>query len=88
MRHPNSGCGTPAEGKNVLLAKAGLYGDALAPLGAAARQDGLSTLGLHARPESVRLRPVTPIRLECALGHEKLLLLDSIKCLKVNKKYK
>ena len=36
-----------------------------------------AALGLHPRSKSVLLRTVTPVRLECALGHEKSLLLVS-----------
>jgi hypothetical protein len=38
-----------------LLAVAGLHGDALASLGAPARQHRSPALGLHARTKSVRL---------------------------------
>src|SRR5580704_6442100 len=74
---PNSGCGiplNPREGE-ILLTEAGLHSDPLATLGAPARDDRATALGLHARTEAVRLRAVTPVGLECALRHERYLLL-------------
>jgi hypothetical protein len=68
---------TPAhsrkEGK--LLTETRFYGDPLAAFGAPARDHGAAALGLHAGAKSVRLRTVTPVGLERALGHEKSLLL-------------
>lgn len=54
-----------------LVAVARSYRDAFTTLGATARQHRLSALGLHADPETVRLRPATPVGLECALRHGK-----------------
>ena len=53
-----------------LLAEAGLNGDPLAPLGAAAGKNLLAALGLHARAEAVRFASPAPVGLECTLGHE------------------
>lgn len=61
--HPTTG------NREQLITIPGLHGNPLAALGAAAREHGLSTLGLHTGPESVRLRAVTTIGLECALRH-------------------
>src|SRR5450432_603151 len=71
------GCESSANsGKGeTLLTEAGLYRHALAALGAPARNYGAAGLGLHPRKKSVRLRAVTTVGLECALGHEKSLLL-------------
>jgi hypothetical protein len=59
----------------TLLTEAGLYRHALAALGAPPRNYRAAGLGLHPRKKSVRLRAVTTVGLECALGHEKSLLL-------------
>jgi len=77
IHDPDSGCGIATNsGKgNRLLTETGLYGHPLASLGAPARDDRLAALGLHPGTKSVRLRAVTPVRLECALGHETYLLL-------------
>jgi hypothetical protein len=54
---PDGGCGLPA-----------LFGgEPMASLLAACRQDFPAALGLHARAETVRLRPAPPARLICAL---------------------
>src|SRR5579872_6851379 len=58
-----------------LFAETWLHRNPLAPLGAAARQNLLAALGLHARAKSVLLGSLAPIRLECTLGHEKYRLL-------------
>jgi uncharacterized membrane protein YfcA len=58
-----------------LIAIARCHRDALASLGAPARKNRLSALGLHPRAKTVRLGPVAPIRLECALGHGNSLVL-------------
>ena len=58
-----------------LLPEAGLDRNPLATLGATAGNYRASALGLHTRPKTVRLRTVTAVRLECALRHEKYLLL-------------
>lgn len=72
VHDPNSGCGIAANsGKgNPLLTEAGLHRHPLASLGAPARDHRLAALGLHPGTKSVRLRAVTSVRLECALGHE------------------
>ena len=74
---PNSGCGIAVNsGKgNRLLTEAGFYRHPLASLGAPARDHRLAALGFHPGTKSVRLRAVTSVRLECALGHETSLLL-------------
>ena len=59
----------------ALLTEAGLHRHPLATLGAPARNHRAAGLGLHPRKKSVRLRAVTTVGLECALGHEKSLLL-------------
>jgi hypothetical protein len=65
--------------RRVLVAVSGADGDALASLGAAARQHGLAALGLHALPESVHLGTAAAIGLECPLRHlTPLLLLQEI----------
>lgn len=60
-----------------LFTEAGLWRQPLATFGPSAREYRLAALGLHTRTESVRLRAVTSVRLECALGHETWLLLTS-----------
>src|ERR1700680_1793704 len=73
----------------TLLTEAGLYRHPLAALGAPPRNHRAAGLGLHPRKKPVRLRAVTTVRLECALGHGKsLLLMDWISLNKANKKYK
>ena len=75
---PSSVCGNPPRpGKESLLAEARFHRDALASLGAPAREHCCSALGLHPRSKAVLLRTLTPVRLKCALGHEKSLLLVS-----------
>jgi hypothetical protein len=61
-----------------LFTESGLHRNPLAALGAPPRNHRPTTLGLHAGAKAVRLRPLTPVRLECALGHEKSLLLIRI----------
>src|SRR5271170_2212966 len=51
------------------VAMPGADRDALAPCGAAAAEHGGAGVGLHARPEAVRLRSVAAVGLECTLGH-------------------
>src|SRR5205085_8028033 len=58
-----------------LLAETGFYGDAVAPLGAAALQHRAATFGLHPPRKAVRLGAASPVRLERALGHAKTALL-------------
>ena len=55
-----------------LLPETWLYGDALASLSTTAGNHRPAALGLHTRTKSVRLRPATTVRLECALRHSKL----------------
>jgi hypothetical protein len=78
--HPDSGCVFPPipEKAGRLFTEAGLYRHPLAALGSPARDYRLAALGLHTRAKSVRLRAVTSVGLECALGHETWLLLTSI----------
>ena len=70
-------CGirTQSAKKSLFLAEARLYGDALASLGATARDNGAAALGLHTSTETVRFRTFTPVWLECALRHERTALL-------------
>jgi hypothetical protein len=77
IHDPDSGCGIAVNsGKgNRLLTEAGLHRHPLASLGPPARDHRLAALGLHPSSKSVRLRAVTSVRLECALGHETYLLL-------------
>src|SRR5450755_4190306 len=80
LRDPDSrepGCESSANsGKGeTLLTEAGLHRHPLAALGAPARNHRAAGLGLHSRKKSVCLRAVTTVGLECALGHEKSLLL-------------
>ena len=81
--HPDLGCGR-------LFTEAGLWRQPLATFGPPAREYRLAALGLHTRTESVRLRAVTSVRLECALGHETWLLLTSLQISRqmANEKYK
>ena len=64
----------PEKGE-TLLTEAGFHRHPLAALGAPPRNYRAAGLGLHPRKKSVRLRAVTTVGLECALGHEKSLLL-------------
>jgi hypothetical protein len=59
-----------------LFAEAGLYRHPLAAFGTTPREHRLAALGFHTSTKSVRLRAVTTVRLECTLGHERLLLLN------------
>lgn len=68
------GC-PPRPGKESLLAEARFHRDAFASLGAPAREHRCSALCLHPRTKTVLFRTLTPVRLKCALGHEKSLLL-------------
>ena len=72
----------------ALLTEAGLYRHPLAALGAPPRNYRAAGLGLHPRKKSVRLRAVTTVGLECALGHEKSLLLMNWVSFEANEKYK
>ncbi len=63
-----------AKGEKKLVAVTGADRDALAALGAAARQYGLPSFALHAGPEAMRLGAVAAIRLKCALRHRSALL--------------
>jgi hypothetical protein len=65
----------PLPEKGNLFTKTGLHRHPLATFGPAPRDHRATRLGLHAGEKSVRLRAVTPVGLECALGHEKHLLL-------------
>jgi hypothetical protein len=51
------------------VAMAGADGDALASGGAAAAENGGTSIGLHARPEAVRFRAVSAVGLKCSFGH-------------------
>src|SRR6266536_3572726 len=70
-------CGirTQCARKSLFLAEARLNRDALASLGATARNDGTTGLGLHTSTETVRFRTFTPVWLKCALRHERTALL-------------
>ena len=70
-----SPCPALAPPSRELLAEARLHRHPLAALGAAAREHGLSALGLHPAAKAVFLRTPAAIRLKCALGHETSLLL-------------
>ena len=72
IHDPYSGCGIATNsGKgNRLLTEAGLHRHSLASFSAPARDHRLAALGLHPGSKSVRLRAVTSVRLESALGHE------------------
>jgi hypothetical protein len=74
--------------RKTLLTEAGRYRHPLAALGAPTRNYRAAGLGLHPRTKSVRLRAVTTVGLECALGHEKSLLLMMEVSFKANEKYK
>src|ERR1700681_1037550 len=86
----NPGCKSSANsGKGeALLTEAGFHRHPLAALGAPARNHRAAGLGLHPGTKSVRLRAVTTVVLECALGHEKSLLLMNSVSLKAKEKYK
>src|SRR5947209_4433494 len=45
------------------------HGKLVAALGAAARENGAAVFTLHARPESVCLRPLAIVWLKCTLWH-------------------
>jgi hypothetical protein len=72
IHDPDSDCGIAVNsGKgNRLLTEAGLHRNPLASLGAPPRDHRCAALGLHPGTKSVRLRAVTSVRLESALGHE------------------
>ena len=55
---------------SVLVSETSAHGDAFASFGTTAREDGLSTLGLHPRTEAVGLRAATAVRLKRTFGHE------------------
>jgi hypothetical protein len=71
----------------LLLAETGLYRDALASLGAPARNHRASALGLHTRAKSVRLRAAATVGLECTLRHYETALLTGNKFIGENVKY-
>jgi hypothetical protein len=77
IHDPDSDCGIAVNsGKgNRLLTEAGLHRHPLASLGTPPRYHRCAALGLHPGAKSVRLRAVTSVRLESALGHETWLLL-------------
>jgi hypothetical protein len=52
-----------------LIAVAGANRDALASLGAPARQYGLAAFGLHTLPESMHFGTVAAVGLECPFWH-------------------
>ena len=56
-------------GERRLVSETGLHCDALASLGAAARQNGLAAGGLHPRAESVGLAAAPAVGLECTFWH-------------------
>jgi hypothetical protein len=58
-----------------LLAESWLHRHSLTALGAPPREHLGAALGLHTRTKTVLLRALTPVGLECALGHETSLLL-------------
>src|SRR5437868_12497260 len=60
-----------ANGPEELASEAGLHRDALATLGAPAREHRLSGLGFHPAAKSVCFGPAAPVGLERALRHEK-----------------
>jgi hypothetical protein len=72
IHDPDSDCGIAVNsGKgNRLLTEAGLHRHPLASLGTPPRDHRCAALGLHPGTKSVRLRAVTSVRLESALGHE------------------
>ena len=76
------------DSRRKLLSETWFHRDPLASLGAAARQNLLAAPGLHARAESVLLRSLAPVGLECTLGHEKLAAPDEIDGIKANNEYK
>src|SRR5713226_655858 len=87
----NQGCKPSAFFRRgeTLLTEAGLYRHTLAALGTPPRNHRAAGLGLHPRKKAVRLRTVTTVGLECALGHEKsLLLMNWMSLNKPNRKYK
>jgi hypothetical protein len=63
-------------GKFALVAVAGAYRNALAPFGAAAGKNRGPRLSFHTRQKAVRLRAMTAVGLECALGHNTALLIS------------
>jgi hypothetical protein len=58
----------------ILVAEASAHRDALAALGAAAREHGGPALGLHTAAEAVNLRTTAAVGLKCALRHGTALL--------------
>src|SRR5256885_17158392 len=70
--------GETRSGRAALLAESRLYGHALAPLGATARQHRLTGLGLHTGTKPVRLTPPPAVRLKRALRHLSNALLRKI----------
>ena len=72
----------------MLLAEAGLYRDALASLGATARQHRLPALGLHPRTEAVLFYPLAAVGLECTFRHGNSRTPDWQNGVKTNSEYK
>jgi hypothetical protein len=62
--------------ESVLVAVAGTYGNAFAAFGAATGQHRGPRLSFHTRQKAVRLRAMTAVGLECALGHNAALLIS------------
>jgi len=54
----------------ALLAESRFYRNSLAALGAATGDNRASAFGFHTRAETVRLRTMATVWLECALRHE------------------
>ena len=63
-------------GESALVAVAGAYRNAFAPFGAAAGKNRSPRLSFHTRQKAVRLRAMTAVGLECALGHNAALLIS------------
>ena len=91
MVRPNLVRANELHGKQ-LLAEAGLHGNPLASLGAAAGNHLLAALGHHAREKAMLFDSLAPVGLECTLGHERYLLLTlvnaSVNGVKANDEYK
>src|SRR5882762_2642260 len=74
--------------KRTLFTESGLYRDALASLGATARQYRLSALGLHPRTEAVLFYPLAAVGLECTFRHGNSRTPDWQNGVKTNSEYK
>jgi hypothetical protein len=79
---------TPVREKGLLFTEAGLYCHPLTALGAPARDYSTAALGFHPSAKSVGLRPVAPVGLESALGHELWVLLIPSNVWNAKEKYK